>query len=409
MKPRTATRVVWALWGLTVAFLLATLALAFLNRGHPGGDVRAQSIASMVIVVYLTVGTFLVVRRQNAIGWILLGVAFATTLGYFAEQYTLRGLITAPGSLPLSMSMAWFQILVPLAYTPFILLFLLFPDGRPPTPRWRPVLWLWELGLALSGIGLLLRPGPLETRFAGELTNPIGLQPLQAPLEVARWLGVLFLGLAALGSVASLIVRFQRARGDERQQLKWVAYVAATAIAFLIAMIASDTEPDRPITDFFFIAFFSTLVIGLPAALSVAILKYRLYDIDLVINKTLVYGLLTALLAGIYIGGVVGLGALLRAFTGQESNALVIAASTLAVAALFRPARRRIQAFIDRRFYRSKYDAARTLEAFSSRLREQVDLEALAGELVGVVRETMEPAHVSLWLRSGPAVPGTYS
>jgi hypothetical protein len=401
MKPRTPTRLAWGLWGLTLVILLATLALAVLNRADPGGDARAQLVTSIVIVAYLSVGAFLVGRGQNAIGWILLAVAFASAFGFFAEQYTLRGLITAPGSLPFPRVMAWLQIPGPVAFTAFILLFLVFPDGQPPSPRWRPVLWLWGLGLALTGIGLFLRPGPLETRFGGDLRNPIGLEALEVPLEIARWLGTLFLGLAALASVASLIARFLRARGDERQQVKWVAYIAATATVFLIAMIVSDTEPDRAITDALFIVFISTLVVGLPIALSVAILKYRLYDIDLVINKTLVYGSLTALLAGIYVGAVVGLGALVRAVTDQRSNSLVIAASTLAVAALFVPARRRIQGFIDRRFYRRKYNAARTLEAFSARLREQVDLDSLTGELVGVVRSTMQPVHVSLWLRGG--------
>ena len=403
MMPPTARRLAWALWSLTVVVLIATEALAILNRAHPGGDARAQLIVSTVIVVYLTVGAFLVGRGQNAIGWILLAVAFISAFGYFAEQYTLRGLITAPGSLPFPRFMAWLQILGLVAFTAFILLFLLFPDGRPPSPRWRPVLWLWGFGLALIGIGLLLRPGPLETRFGGDLLNPMGLQALEVPLEIARLLGTLFLALAALASVASLIMRFRRARGDERQQVKWVAYVAATAIVFLIAMVVSDTGPNRVVTDALFIAFISTLVIGLPIALIVAILKYRLYDVDLVINRTLVYGLVTALLVAVYVVVTVGLGAVVRSVAEQENNSIVIAASTLAVAALFGPARLRIQRFIDRRFYRRKYDAARTLAGFSARLRDEVDLDSLAGELVGVVRDTMQPSHVSLWLRSPEA------
>jgi hypothetical protein len=199
-------------------------------------------------------------------------------------------------------------------------------------------------------------------------------------------------------------MRFRRARGEERQQIKWLVYVGATAAVFLIATWA--TGENRILGDIGFSFFYLTMGLGIPAAVGVAIFKYRLYDIDRVINRTLVYGLLTALLVGVYVLAAVGLGSAVRSVTGQENNSLVIAASTLAVAALFGPARRRIQAFIDRRFYRKKYDAARTLEAFSARLREEVDLDSLTGELVRVVRSTMQPVHVSLWLRGrGVAAP----
>jgi hypothetical protein len=193
------------------------------------------------------------------------------------------------------------------------------------------------------------------------------------------------------------VARFRRALGDQRQQLKWLAFAAVLlAIGFLFTGFGNVFFKEGSLLDLGGIV----AVPLIPIAIAIAVLKYRLYDVDLVINRTLVYGLLTALLIGVYVFVAVSLGAAVRSVTRQENNSLVIAASTLAVAALFGPARRRIQGFIDRRFYRRKYDAARTLEAFSSRLRDQVDLEALAGELVGVVRETMQPAHISLWLRS---------
>jgi hypothetical protein len=199
-------------------------------------------------------------------------------------------------------------------------------------------------------------------------------------------------------SAASLFVRRLRARGVERQQLKWFTYaVAITVSGFILTYTISEAVGSvwlrwagNVIT--------VVGVLGIPISMGIAILRYRLYEIDLLINRTLVYGSLTAMLVGVYVGGIVVLRGLLRTLTGQESQ-LAIVASTLAVAALFNPLRHRMQAFIDRRFYRSKYDARQTLEAFSAKLRDETDLDALSDDLVGVVRETMQPAHVSLWLR----------
>jgi hypothetical protein len=216
---------------------------------------------------------------------------------------------------------------------------------------------------------------------------------------------IILIPLTIAASAVSLILRFRRSTGMERLQIKWLTSAAvAVAIIYLIAMLASLNSDWGGATTPTWILFlqeasFASFAL-IPIAIGFAILRYRLYDIDLVINRTLVYGLLTALLLGVYVVLAVGLGAAVRSVAEQENNAIVIAASTLAVAALFRPARRRIQDFIDRRFYRQKYDAARTLDAFSMRLRNQVDLETLTGELLGVVRETMRPAHVSVWLRS---------
>jgi hypothetical protein len=210
--------------------------------------------------------------------------------------------------------------------------------------------------------------------------------------------------LAGLGAVISLVVRFLRARGDVRQQIKWFASAAALTVVWLIVFQQSTRGLPEAI-----VALSGLLVIAsIPVATGIAILRYRLYDIDLIINRTLVYGSLTLMLALIYFGGVATTQAIFGALTGQEEQSqLAVVVSTLVIAALFMPLRRRIQSFIDRRFYRRKYDARKTLEAFSTKLRDETDLEALSDDLVGVVRETMQPAHVSLWLRPEVSPKGT--
>ena len=233
------------------------------------------------------------------------------------------------------------------------------------------------------------------------IDNPIGIEGLTSveKLPVFGVLGLLGLGVGGVGASASVVVRFRRSRGIERQQMKWFVYAATLLLVFSASILASDV--------YFLVEIVSGVVLGLalvslPTAIGTAILKYRLYDIDVVINRTLVYGSLPTSLAVVYIGSVVSLQSVFRSLTGQDSQ-LAVVASTLLIAALFNPLRRRVQAFVDRRFYRRKYDAAKTLEAFSAKLREETDLAALNAELVGVVRETMQPAHVSLWLRPGTA------
>jgi hypothetical protein len=205
--------------------------------------------------------------------------------------------------------------------------------------------------------------------------------------------------VAGLGAVVSLFFRFRRARGDERQQIKWFVSASVLSVAFVFAWnFLLDAESELLQASLALVSL--TLAPAIPIATGIAILRYRLYDIDIIVNRTLVYGLLTGMLATVYFGGVTATQAILRTLTGQEQQPqLAVVVSTLAIAALFHPLRRRIQTFTDRRFYRSKYDAAKTLEAFSAKLRDETDLGALSDDLVGVVRETMQPAHVSLWLR----------
>ncbi len=328
-------------------------------------------------------------RPRNPLGWIFLAVGFFQGLVQFAWTYAEYALITEPDSLPGGPLMSW---LGGVAWIPSVSLFLtfallLFPDGRLPSPRWRPVAWLSVVPLAIfvvdmawlwpyRGRTLIERPGQVvPDGLIGVLLNML------FPLMV----------LCGLACVISLMVRFWYSQGVDRQQIKWFAYAAAV---FLTANVGLEYLYFGPIMFLMVLP----IVPVVPVALGVAILRYRLYDIDIIINRTLVYGTLTATLVALYVGGIVVLQRLFVLLTGEQST-LAIVASTLAIAALFSPLRRGIQAFIDRRFYRKKYDAKGTLAAFSARLRDETDLETLARDLVTVVGETVQPAHVSLWMR----------
>ncbi len=274
----------------------------------------------------------------------------------------------------------------------FLFLALLFPDGRPPSPRWRPFVWLVGVVVVVGTVAVALWP---ETAAGFDLTNhPIGIEvatDVINPVEMVLY-------ALALVAISSLMVRLRRSKGVERQQVKWFAYaVAVLAISAILTYVISETMGIR------WLGWVSSVlvmisVVGLPVAVGIAILRYHLYNIDLIINRTLVYGSLTAVLVLVYLASVVLFQELFRTFTGQKSQ-LVVVASTLAIAALFNPLRRRIQGLIDRSFYRRKYDAVKTLETFSKKLREETDLNALSGNLIEVVEETMRPAHISLWLR----------
>jgi len=269
-----------------------------------------------------------------------------------------------------------------------LLLLLLFPDGRPPSPRWRPVVWLTLVGAIGVAFHEALSPG----RLSGfRRDNPFGLGGAGGELAEALAFSYALVTIAFLASAASLVVRLRRAGGDELQQLKWLASGGAVLFVGVLTtnlnLSAGDPFP-------IFVG-----LIAVAVAVGVSILKYRLYDIDVVINRALVYGALSATLAGTYLGSVLLLQFLLSGVTAD--NGLAVAGSTLAVAALFQPARRRIQATVDRRFFRRKYDAARTLEEFGVQLRDEVDLDALGVKLRALVSETMQPRHVSLWLRRG--------
>jgi hypothetical protein len=392
MSTRAASWLAWSVWVSTLVAMALAFLLATLNV--PTSSALVTACLSVVIIAFSTVGALIASRRpENPIGWLFCSGAFIWGLGELTLEYGVYALVTAPGALPAGVWAAWFGAWARGIGGFFMVLFLLllFPTGRLPTRRWRVVVWAALGYIVLFTLVSWLSPVSQDFRLSS-VRNPLGFD-----LEIMNLLGgVLYLSLPLLllASGAAVIVRFRRSSGDERQQIKWFAYaVAIMVVLFTIghALGLTQVVGVAPLV-------FAIPLTGLPVAAGIAILKYRLYDIDLVINRTLVYGTLTATLVALYFGGIVLLQRLFVVLTGERST-LAVVASTLAIAALFNPLRQRIQAFVDRRFYRRKYDAAKTLEAFSATLRDETDLEALNEELVGVVRQTMQPAHVSLWLR----------
>jgi hypothetical protein len=363
------------------------------------GDSFALSVTFVgVLTVFAVVGVVIATRvPSNPIGWLFLALAVLEGIYQLAYGHAFYGLTVAePGSLPLvdvaAWVSAWSSPLSPVVLVPVL---VLFPTGRPPSPRWKALLWACVPLLAVIFLHYGLQPGPLP-EFPG-VANPV------VPAD-ATWIPSIasnpFILVCILAAAASLGVRFRRSHAVERQQLKWFAFAAGVMAAFLIAGgAASAILGEEEAGDESNVAgyVFAACISGLPLAVGMAILRHRLYDIDVVIRRTLVYGALTATLAAGYLSCVL----LAQLVIGAQSD-LAIAGSTLAMAALFRPARTRIQAVVDRRFYRRRYDAARTLEAFGARLREQLDLEALAADLRQVTGDALQPAHVSLWLRERP-------
>ena len=394
-------RLGWFLWALALPFWAASFFFTVLNRFTPAIENEPPVVLGLWFVLlflaFSTVGALVVSRQPgNAIGWILCAIGFIGPLGGTADGYAVYGLATKPDSLPEPEIAAWLSAWVAGANVLGLLAFilLLFPAGRLPSRRWRAAVWV-------NGFAFLLvllwgfEPGPLAGFGPLEVTNPFGLERTGGVFGALGVAGFcLMLGVAVAG-LSSLVLRFRVVRGDERQQVKWLAYAAGLVCAAFLAGPVVWSAPSLP--DWVWMAMFLLGFSATPAAIGIAILRYRLYDIDLVINRTLVYGSLTALLAGAYFGLVLLFQLALGPAT--EGNELAVAISTLAVAALFRPARRRIQGLVDRRFYRRKYDAERTLERFGARLRNEVELERLAADLRAVVSETVQPAHVSLWLK----------
>lgn len=378
----------WLAWSL--AGLCGLVALSLIPLG--------AVVAAVPLVAFPLVGALVISRRGNPIGWVFCATGVALTMSWAGSEFAQRALIDRPGSVPGGRA---FALVASAGQVPaFCLLgcvILLFPSGRVSSPRERFLLRGLVAAAVAGGLAYALGEGPFDTPFQ-RFTNPLGIPGSRIPLSIVAvlsWLACLvFMSAAAV----SLVARLRRARGLERLQLKWVVYAGALlAAVFLIGFPTFFVDDVSDTVDALRSNAFTIATAGIPVAAGIAILRHNLYDIDVVINRTLVYGALTATLAGVYLGTVLLLQLALGPVTSGSS--LAVAVSTLAVAALFRPARSRIQAVVDRRFYRRKYDAARTLESFSARLREQVDLDALGGELRSVVAETMQPAHVSLWLR----------
>jgi hypothetical protein len=396
----------WSSWALSVALVPVGFAFGVLALSAslpPGREPILPQIAitGVLLLAYGTVGALIASRRpENAIGRIFCAIGLALAVASTASGYADYGLYGKGGTLPAPELAAWLSVWLHLLvlFTTPCLLFLLFPDGRSPSARWRPVVWL----VAVTGVGVFVTqafsPGELDEYTYPGLANPLGVGGGAGDVLTAiEDFGNGLLPIAVFLSICALIARFWRSSGRERLQLKWVVYTAAlTATSFLASFVFPHAVP-RVVDDAVFLLGVAAFA-AIPVAAGIAILRHRLYDIDVIINRTLVYGALTATLVLVYVASIASLQQLFRALTGQESQ-LAVVASTLAIAALFGPLRRRVQSFIDRRFYRKKYDAAKVLEAFGGRLRDETDLDALSGELVGVVRETVRPSHASLWLR----------
>ena len=417
LSRRSAAWLAWSVWTLCVALAASAVVLALYRPPVPlkglwewGWHFNWGVVIAVSLLTYPTVGAFVASRRpENIIGWIMCGVGLLCVTEGFALVYSGFALSVGPDSLPgekiaLWVS-GWFHI--PIVVLGVALMVLLFPDGRLPAPSWRAVPWVAAGGSVLWTLWWATRPGQpiiFWYFFLGPRRNPFALEGYVGDLfGMLGRLGTSALLLMCVASVIGVFIRLGSAGGEERQQIKWFAYAATLLLGVSVVIapwVGIVVEAMGGVWEVGQALPILAGLLGIPAAVGIAILKYRLYDIDRLINRTLVYGLLTAILVGIYFGGVTATQALFRTLSGQEQlPQLVVVASTLVIAAMFNPLRRRMQSFIDRSFYRRKYDAAKTLEGFSMKLRDETDLDALGDDLVKVVRETMQPAHISLWLR----------
>ena len=395
MTDRALSRLAWSVCALTLLFLAASLLLILLGWSTPLPEGvtswRDQAVLLAGLIGAPILGGLIASRRpRNSYGWVWLAFGLSLVVQQAAHTYAAYARWVEPGSLMAPLTIAHVFGLgnqAALGLAPFLL--LLFPTGRLPSRRWRPLAWI----SALSGVAIAV----LVFIF-GSPDKVGGVVSIAAVATVSVILGTFIL------SAISLVIRFRAARGTERQQLKWFALAAVFAV--FVFMMGSMLGLERSLSETLWTLINAVSNVFLYSAVGIAILRYRLYDIDIIINRTLVYGSLTVMLALVYFGGVVTTQTLFRAITGQDRlPQLAVVISTLAIAALFNPLRRRIQYVIDRRFYRRKYDAAKTLESFSTKLRDETDLDELSGDLVRVVRDTVQPEHVSLWLRE-PGRPG---
>lgn len=408
MTPRTAVRLAWTL--PVVAGILGVASLIVRTTAARGVGHQFPDIVTFLVAVFqlglIVLGSLIASRQpRNPIGWLLAGYGFVACVAFFiADTYAyvaIQGHVPLPGP---AYALVYESVVTgPGIFGVFALVFLIFPDGRPLTSRWR----VPTIAAVVATLGAMLAtsitPGPLNN-VSYNVQNPLGTPTLKDVAGVLDGVSFIVLLATMVAGAFSLVLRFRRSRGDERQQLKWVA----TAVAFAAVLLLSGplfwfSVIPSPFDGLWGPVFVIAAVI-IPASIGIAMLRYRLYDIDVIINRALVYAPLTVAIAAVYVGGVIGLQALSRAAVGQHSD-LAIAIVTLAVAALFNPLRHRLQVFVDRRFYRHRYDASRTLAALSTRLRDEVDLDRMADELTAVIQETMQPASVSLWLPERGGVP----
>jgi hypothetical protein len=407
MSHRTsATRLAWSMCAVSLMLTITGLVLLVVSRFSLGDRLYAGNpvyylwlVNTMVAFSFSTVGGMITPRlpAHNPVGWLFCTIGLLAGMRLFVAEYAIVTLLAESGTplsgLPGGEALAWVSSWLWVSHIGlFLFLALLFAEGRLPSSRWRPFAWVVAMVIVVGTVAVAVWP---KTAAGFDLTNhPLGIETATDQVNPVE----IILYTLALVAMSSLVVRLRRSEGIERQQVKWFAYaVLVLAISAILEYVVFEPTGIGWLGGIGSVLVIAG-VVGLPIAVGIAALRYRLYDIDLIINRTLVYGSLTAMLVALYFGVIVLLQRVFVVYTGELST-LAIVASTLLIAALFNPLRRRIQSFIDRSFYRRKYDAAKTLEGFSMRLRDETDLEALRGDLVGMVRETMQPAHVSLWLR----------
>src|SRR5918997_234989 len=392
MSSRTAVWLAWSACALSLALTALTVLLIVLLLRSDTPIYYYWLETSMVAVGYSTVGAIVASRLpESPIGWLFCAIGLSFGVSHFSAEYAAYALLAPSRSPPVGQAFAWLTSWVWVGGLGLIVfLDLLFPNGRLPSARWRWFARFTMIVLLPAAILAALSPGRI---LSSTLHNPLGIEVLP---NASKAIEAFMYALIVVGA-SSMLARLRHGGRIERQQIKWFAYATAVAISGVI--LKNTVYPAVDLTWVWWVGLVLTTVgvVSSPVAMGIAIFRYRLYQIDILINRTLVYGSLTAVLVAVYLGGVVLLQYAFRALTGEGSQ-LAVVASTLIIAALFIPLRRRIQSFIDRRFYRRKYDARKTLEIFSAQLRTETDLDALSEDLVGVVKETMQPKHISLWL-----------
>ncbi len=402
MKQRTASRLAWSLWALTMLLLAANLVLSILN-GTVGADIVFVILAVLTGTGYGTVGALIVSRhRQNAIGWIFLLIGLGVMLSIFGEEYPVYGLVTSPGSLPGTTFVLWFStwILVPwIAAIPLV--FLLFPTGRVHSRRWRPLVWVIVGGAALAVLGWIVKPGVISPHPEIAIENPTGIEGLGDVAGLLITVGGIPLAFAALASVVALFMRFRRATPEERRQIKWLAYLAllagTLALATFLTGITLPEGEESTLNDVLFTLTIAAITAGIPAASGIAILKHRLYDIDVVVNKAVVYGSLAAFVTLVYVGIVVGVGALV----GSRGNLLLSILATAVIALAFQPVRERARRFANRLVYGKRATPYEVMSEFADRVAGTYSLEDVLPRMARIAAEGTGAERVEVWVRVG--------
>ncbi len=402
MSARTGRRLAWAAFAVFAVVYAVGLVLGVRNLGVDRPGIETIDPLVLTYLVFALVGAPVAARDpRNPVGWLLLAVAHSWAWFLLLSEYGVHGLITHPGSLPAPEvalavnTVTW----VPAVGLMGTFLLLLFPDGHLPSRHWRPVAWVSAAALVLLVPTGVMAPGGLDDAGVPEAQNPWGVTALGDAVEVVGNGAIILLLVSVAASAAGAVVRFRRSQGLERLQLKWLAAGSSTtAVAYLTLMVLSGVMRTDPgwLDVIGNLAFASFALI--PLSIGYAMLRHRLYGIDVVIRAALVYGAMTAALTVVYVSGVLASGALVRA-VGERADGLSVAVSTLVVAGLFRPLRRRLQTAVDKRFYRRRYDAGRTLEAFAATIRHQLDVGAVRAELAAAVDTALQPTSSSVWLR----------